>query len=267
MRGSVQAAQSPRTPSHAPPLHHLLQGRMQELLRVSEWRSRGGAGRRSQSGAAAVSGHTDRLTGWLRAVARAARRFCLPRQGGLEPAALSWATSSARLATTTPAHSVPGSSETSAGKTIRTESVGAHASRDGDQLLVTTVPNKDGAGGLRLLRQGNPGGHSPLRGPCPSTDSPAAAGDPGAWIGGLGRVRKKVMEGLQLSREQQGEAALLPGGSPGFSQHLAQPAGRVKNNCSERERSKPGEARRRAALRGQCAGKQDVGHAEACLGG
>lgn len=61
MRGSVQAAQSPRTPSHAPPLHHLLQGRMQELLRVSERRSRGGAGRRSQSGAAAVSGHTDRL--------------------------------------------------------------------------------------------------------------------------------------------------------------------------------------------------------------
>lgn len=43
-----------------------------------------------------------------------------------------------------------------------------------------------------------------------------------------------MMKGLQLSGEQQGEAALLPGGSPGFSQRLAQPAGRVKNNCSER---------------------------------
>ena len=88
-RGSVQATQSPRTPSHAPPLHHLLQGRMQELLRVSER----GAG--EEQGAAAsqelrLSAATP--TGWLRAVARAARRVCLPRQGGLEPVALSWAT-------------------------------------------------------------------------------------------------------------------------------------------------------------------------------
>lgn len=42
------------------------------------------------------------------------------------------------------------------------------------------------------------------------------------------------MEGLELSGEQQGEAAVLPGGSPGFSQHLAHPTGRVKNNCSGR---------------------------------
>lgn len=33
------------------------------------------------------------------------------------------------------------------------------------------------------------------------------------------------MEGLELSGEQLGEAALLPGGSPGFSQHLAHPSG------------------------------------------
>lgn len=92
-----------------------------ELLRVSAGAG-GGAGRRN-SQEPRLSAATP--TGWLRAVARAARRFCLPRQGGLEPVALSWATSSARLATTTPR---PFSArlflETSAGKAIQTESVG-----------------------------------------------------------------------------------------------------------------------------------------------
>ena len=45
------------------------------------------------------------------------------------------------------------------------------------------------------------------------------------------------MEGVELSREQQGEAAVLPGGSPSFSQHLAHPTRRVRITAQREDRA------------------------------
>ena len=67
-------------------------------------------------------------------------------------------------------------------------------SHDGDKPFVTTVLNRDQGWGLEAsgpgvsTTRGHLVGRSPLSGPCPSTEDPAAAGDPRAW---RGRVEKE----------------------------------------------------------------------------